>query len=611
MNNLQTIKGNNYPLGVTVIKDGVQFAMDTDSKNCGVELIEKSSKTSYKIPFKEEKTGKISSIIIKNLDISKYYYRFYDGDNSFVDPYANKVYGNENFGPKDDKYSLMGGFVSHESFEWGNDIKPGVSYRDTIIYLLHVRGFTAHNSSKVKNKGCVEGIVQKIPYLKELGITSVELMPSYEFEEYSKNKEKSDISKDAFADFSKVNYWGFKEGFYYAPKASYCASDCVLSFKNFVKEMHKAGLEVIMQFYFPDNVDAWKIIDVCRFWLINYHIDGIHLKGNRIPVHVIVSDPIFADTKLFYDYFPENDLFKPDYIPDERYLYTYSDNYMYQMRKVLKGDEDTLKDLMYFTRNIPEKTALVNFFTNYYGFTLNDLVSFDRKHNEANGENNYDGCDYNFSWNCGVEGKSRKPSVMLLRKRMIKNALLLLMSSKGTPLITAGDELMNSQNGNNNPYCQDNETTYINWNINSTNKEIYDFTKEIIKLRKTLLNPYLQKEYSMLDRDRTGYPDLSYHQDEAWKTELFNYNRHLGIMYSDYNKESKEVTLIYIAYNFYWKNITFSLPFIPNEYSWENILSTGTCSKITADNKDLGEKFEIEQRSIAVFKVTFVNNKKK
>lgn len=610
MVNLQTIKGKNYPLGVTVIKEGVQFALETDSEKAGVELIDKTTKESYKIPFDyKEKTGRICSIIIKNLDINRYNYRFYSNKEFFVDPYANKVLGNEIFGVKDDSYSLTGAFVSHESFDWGNDEKPRISYKDTIMYLLHVRGFTAHNSSKVKYKGTVEGIVQKIPHLKELGITSVELMPSYEFEEYVKPVKK--LSKiEPFENPDKINYWGYKEGFYYAPKASYCAADPVSSFKNFVKEMHKAGLEVIMQFYFPDEVEAWKKIDVLRFWLINYHVDGFHLKGNNIPLHVIISDPIFADTKLFYDYIPENDIYKYDYLPDERYLYNYSDSFMYTMRKVLKGDEDTLKDLVYYTRFIPEKSATVNFFTNYYGFTLNDLVSFDRKHNEANGENNRDGADFNNSWNCGVEGKTRKPQIMSLRKRMIKNAIFLLMFSKGTPLITAGDEFMRTQNGNNNPYCIDDETTYVNWNLNTTNKEIYEFTKEMISFRKNSYNNLLQRDFSMLDRHKIGYPDMSYHQEEAWKAELFSYNRHLGVMYSDFDKDSGEITLTYIAYNFYWKDIEFSLPFVQGENEWKAIVSTGYCVKKESDEQNI-DKFLIEKRSVALFTVKFLKNNKK
>lgn len=611
MVNLQTVKGKNYPLGVTVLKEGVQFALETDFDNSGVELIDKSTKNSFKIPFDtKEKTGRICSIIIKNLDINKYEYRFYNDKKYFVDPYANKVLGNEVYGVKDDNYSLTGAFVSHDSFDWNDDVKPHVSYKDTIMYLLHVRGFTAHPSSKVKYKGKLEGILQKIPYLKDLGVTSVELMPSYEFEEFEKAPSKIS-EKDPYKDPAKLNYWGYKEGFYYAPKASYCEGDAVNSFKNFVKEMHKAGLEIIMQFYFPDEVEVWKKIDVLRFWVINYHIDGFHLKGNKIPIHVIVSDPIFSDTKLFYDYIPENELFAADCIPQERYLYNYSDSYMYRMRKVLKGDEDTLKDLMYFIGYLPEKSASVNFFTNYYGFTLNDLVSFDRKHNEANGENNYDGCDFNFSWNCGTEGKSRKPQIVALRKRMMKNAILLLMTSKGTPLIMSGDELMRTQNGNNNPYCQDNDTTYVNWNINSQNKEILDFMKYAVSLRKDSLNELIQREFSMLDRDRIGYPDMSYHQDEAWKAELFNYNRHLGIMYSDYNKETNEISLVYIAYNFYWKDITFSLPFVPNDNKWEVIVSTGKCIKEDDTAQKNVDKFVIEGRSIALFKVKFIKNKKK
>lgn len=615
MKKYETMNAKPYPLGVTVLPDSVQFTFESASEKSGVILIDKKTGESYTVYFdKSCKVGNISSVRIKNLDINNFNYKFLSGEKIFADPYSNLVIGNENYGIKGEDYSLSSAFVYHDSFDWSGDVSLLTPADETIVYLLHVRGFTMHTSSKVRNKGTYEGIIQKINYLKELGITAVELMPSYEFEEYTPiDKRIAKISRETNTKINeKVNYWGYKEGFYFAPKASYSSSgNPVDEFKTMVKKLHKAGIEVYMQFYFPDSVKCPRMYEILRFWLVNYHIDGFHLKGNQIPVTYIATDPLFSKTKIFYDYIPENEIYEAATIPEYKNLFFYSDNYMYQMRKVLKGDEDTLKDLLYFTRNTPQKSGTVNFITNYYGFTLNDLVSYDRKHNEENGENNADGCDYNFSWNCGTEGKTKKVGVMNLRKRMMKNALLCLMLSKGTPLITAGDEICNTQFGNNNPYNQDNEICYINWNMNSLSKEILEYTKEVIRLRKSLFSTFIHKDLSMLDRDRTGYPDLSYHGDEAWKADLSNYNRHVGIMYSDYDKESKEISLLFTAYNFYWKNITFALPKIPSNCEWEIVTTSGNADKIddgAINNQD--EKFELENRSITVFKVKFNKIKK-
>lgn len=613
MINFATENGKPYPLGASFVKEGVQFALESESKDCGVILIHKKSKEKLRIPFSFKPFGKIYSVIIKNFDFDKYNYNFYSGDEEFADPYANLLTGNEKFGAKGDGYKLEGKVVNHSAFDWKGDVRPLTDFSESVFYLLHVRGFSAHSSSKVAHKGTVDGIVEKIPYLKDLGVTGVELMPSYEFEEYV----PADLSTKAIAQkaggkvIDKINYWGFKEAFYYAPKASFCYSaDPVADFKNFVLQMHKNSLEVIMQFYFPDKYKAHFIYDVIKFWLINYHIDGFHLKGNNIPFSLIANDPLFSDTKLFYDYIPENEVYEAQFVPKKKNLCVYSDAFMYQMRKALKGDEDTLKDIVYFTKNMPEKSACVNFITNYYGFTLNDLVSYDRKHNDDNGERNLDGCDYNYSWNCGIEGKSKKASIVKLRTKMMKNALFLVMASKGTPLILAGDELCNTQNGNNNPYCQDNSVSYINWNKNALSDEIFEYTKNLIALRKSCFLPLLERDFTMLDRLRIGFPDLSYHSDEAWRAGLATYNRHMGIMYSDYDKSEDLITLLFVAYNFYWKDITFALPFVPGKAKWENIFSTGSVKNVKEENNDnsQGEKFEIEQRSCAVFKVTFKKN---
>ena len=610
MINFKLEKGYPHPGGATPVNDGVLFVFESDSDNCGIILKNKKSKTITRIPLSREyRNGNVFSVIIKDIEYDKYLYRFYSDEKEFADPYSYTLVGNEKFGLKKDNYEIYSSIVKLDDFN--KDEKPDISFEDSIFYLLHVRGFTAHSSSKVENKGTFKGILEKLDYLKDLGITTLELMPCYEFEEFEKIAKDNSFMVDTtdYKAENKVNYWGYKEGFYFAPKASYCATnEPVKEFKDFVKTLHKNGIEVVLQFYFPDKVKQHKIYEVLKFWLLNYNVDGFHLKGNKIPFSFIANDPLFGDTKLLYDYIPENEIYEAAFVPTKRNLSSYSDAFMYQMRKVLKGDEGTLKDLVYYTKNYPEKSACVNFITNYYGFTLNDLVSYDRKHNEDNGEKNVDGCDYNFSWNCGIEGKTKKSLVMKLRKKMMKDALFLVFSSKGTPLILSGDEICNTQNGNNNPYCQDNAVSYINWNLTAEASEMLDYTKKLIALRKSDLNAVLNREFSMLDRAHIGYPDLSYHSDEAWKADLATYNRHLGIMYSSLDKSN--VTLYYLAYNFYWKEITFSLPFLPVSAKWDVIFSTGDVKEKEEEKEETkqGMKFELESRSCAVFKVTFTKD---
>ena len=607
MINFKLEKGYPCKCGATPVNDGVLFAFESDSDNCGIILKNKKSKNITRIPLsKEYRNGNVFSVIIKDIEYDKYLYKFYSDEKEFADPYSYTLVGNEKFGLKKDNYEIYSSIVKLDDFN--KDEKPGISFENSIFYLLHVRGFTAHSSSKVENKGTFKGILEKLDYLKDLGITTLELMPCYEFEEFEKISKDNSFMVDTtdYKAENKVNYWGYKEGFYFAPKASYCATnEPVKEFKEFVKTLHKNGIEVVLQFYFPDKVKQHKIYEVLKFWLLNYNVDGFHLKGNKIPFSFIANDPLFGDTKLLYDYIPENEIYETAFVPTKRNLSSYSDAFMYQMRKVLKGDEGTLKDLVYYTKNYPEKSACVNFITNYYGFTLNDLVSYDRKHNEDNGEKNVDGCDYNFSWNCGIEGKTKKSLVMKLRKKMMKDALFLVFSSKGTPLILAGDEICNTQNGNNNPYCQDNAVSYINWNLTAEASEMLEYTKKLIALRKSDLNAVLNREFSMLDRAHIGYPDLSYHSDEAWKADLATYNRHLGIMYSSLDKGN--VTLYYLAYNFYWKEITFSLPFLPVSAKWDVVFSTGDVKEKEEEKEETkqGMKFELESRSCAVFKVTF------
>ncbi len=621
LNQFQIKKGNTFPLGASLTDCGIQFSMvNSKDEDAGIVLINKKNpKDKTRIPFPEGcRMGNISSMIVKDISNDDYAYRFFEGDTEYVDPYSGRILGNEVFGVKDDSTYELSSDLDLNGFDWKDDRILCTPFSDSILYLLHVRGFTKHSSSKVAHPGTFLGIVDKIPHLKSLGITAVELMPCYEFEEYQKPEDKKkspDYNALTDANSKKVNFWGYQNGFYFAPKASYAAGDdACFEMRTFVREMHKAGIEVIMQLYFPDNIKSGMIQDVIRHWVMNYHIDGFHLKGNKIPISLLATDPLFANTKLMYDYIPEDEIYSLESKPKYKNLCVYSDEYMYQIRKFLKADPDMLSEFVRLEKRIPERTAIVNFITNYYGFTLNDLYSYDTKHNEENGENNRDGCNSNYSWNCGAEGKTKKKSIIALRIRMMKNALITLLFGAGTPLLVAGDEFMNSQNGNNNAYCQDNETGYVNWNTTKSALEFLEFTKEMIAFRKSKAFLNLFDELTMSDLAQCGFPDLSFHQEEAWKADLSGDKHHIGVMFTELvdvakdkknDKDRRKVLgtkyarLYYIAFNMHWEERKFSMPNLIKKAKWNQIYSSGDDAVKFMDGNNLS--FDVPARTVVIF----------
>ena len=599
--------GQTYPLGATVLPNGIQFTAVVDSEESGIVLIELATGEHYHIPFSDGmRIGNIASILVENISPDEYHYNFYRADEEYVDPYAKCIFGNEQWGAKDSKPYLCGGFA--KPYAWCEEEPLCIPYDNSFIYCLHVRGFTKHASAKVKAPGTFQGIVQKIDYLKQLGVTAIELMPSYEFEEFEP-AEPIDVTHQYLYDVlpsHKINYWGYKKGFYFAPKASYAIGDAQAAMKDMISALHRNGMEVIMQFYFPDEVKQGFILDVIKYWVCEYHIDGVHLKGNSIPVTLIATEPLLANTKILHQHIPVHEIYDGCRSLSYKNLCVYTDDFMYKMRKFLKGDEDQLPVMTELTRKKETYAGNVNFITNYYGFTLHDLVSYDRKHNEENGEDNRDGSDYNYSWNCGVEGKTRKPGILSLRLRMMKNAFMLVMLSQGTPLLLAGDEFANTQNGNNNPYCQDNETTWLNWNKTKQATELTSFMKELSAFRKRAFFLNRKTDFTMVDYKHCGYPDLSYHGEEAWKAQMFNYNRHIGMLYADKAINANETELAYVAYNMHWEAKTFSLPAPPKNKEWYPLIATGTVKEGA-----LNDSFAIEGRSICVFEIKDITDSQK
>lgn len=583
-------KGQPYPLGATRKSNGINFSMvNSVEKECGIILYNKKTKEEERIPFDaQNRVGNISSLFIEDIEADSYEYNYYVGEDELTDPYAKRVCGNEVWqGAEKQDIAIRGGFYQSQ-FDWQRTGQLHIPYQDSILYCLHVRGFTKHKSSKVKHKGTFKGLVEKLDYLKELGITGVELLPIYEFEEcetgvdvHSMEYQVQHIDEplenlEAGKTDYKLNYWGFKKGWYFAPKASYAAGeDACVEFKELVREFHKNGLEVILQFYFPKEIRQAYILEVLKHWVLEYKIDGFHLKGAELPVTLIATEPIFANTKIMSNDFNLDEIY--DYTESPRYknLAYYREDFMRDARRFLKGDEDMLKGFRYHMSNQNPKCGIVHFITNYYGFTLNDLVSYDRKHNEANGEENQDGTDYNYSWNCGAEGITRKKQIIQLRKKQIKNALSFLMTAQATPLLLAGDEFCNSQQGNNNAYCQDNEITWLDWSGLRKNQDIFEYVKALIAFRKAHPILHTDNMLTMMDKYGYGYPDLSYHGEEAWRIGMENYNRHIAMMYySRFAGKKEQDDFVYLAYNMHWEAKEFALPALPKGYQWECVFDT-------------------------------------
>lgn len=623
--NYEVQPGQPYPLGASVNEDGINFAavLHPDKKGGVVLYPKKKGAEEIKIPFPSEcRIGNIVCVQINGISPEEYDYNFYEADNVVTDLYAKRILGNEVWnGRKDGSKQLKSGFVTGE-YDWQGDSTLRIPYEDSIFYCMHVRGFTKHGSSKVKHKGTFAGIIEKIPYLKELGITAVELMPAYEFDEIEAVQTASspmDYMKERYVDIaeitdagaeekqtkepSKLNYWGFKKAYYFAPKSSYAAGNPVTEFKDMVRTLHANGIEVIMQFYFPNNVKQGYMLEVLRYWVLEYHIDGIHLKGENLPVTLLATEPLFGNTKILYYGFPYDEIYAPDELPAYRNLGVYQDDFMYEMRKFLKGDEDKVRTLLYYVKRNDEKAGVLNFITNYYGFTLMDLVSYDKKHNEENGEDGKDGSDYNYSWNCGVEGKSRKQMIVKLRKKQMRNAILFMMLSQGTPLLMSGDEFGNSQNGNNNPYCQDNETTWLNWNLLKSNDDIFSFVKESIAFRKAHAVLHGRELLKQTDYISCGYPDVSCHGEEAWKADTANYNRHAALMYCErYANPSDRSAdgFLYVAYNMHWQPHSFALPKLPKGKKWYRVMDT-TDARMVHELLPNQQTAEVTERSVSVY----------
>ncbi len=569
--------GSGFPMGAVKTPAGIQFTTSLPFKHT-LKLIvynKKGEQTDHVDMTEHRISSGLYSCIVKNTADEDSSYS-YEADGARVsDPFMKDSTALRRFG--DDKAPVDCAKVYKDDFDWKDDTRPDIPYERLVAYQLHVRGFTAHSSSKVKARGKFAGITEKTGYLSDLGINQIVLMPCYEFDEIVRPRKPLSMDEiDYKADPDgkgkrKINFWGFANGCYYMPKASYSNGNPVNEFKEMVRECHRAGIEVVMRFYFPDCVNKSFIPQILRFWAVEYHVDGFFLMGSDIPMDMIAADIYLRDLKIYNTFFNKDSITTKKYGYNRNMAFVNSD-FMNTCRKFLKSDENQISDFLYRQRLNPDDVHTVNYITDYYGFTLNDLVTFDYKHNEDNQEDNNDGENFNYSWNCGVEGISRKKSVIQLRMKQMKNALTFLLLAQGAPMLLAGDEFCNTQNGNNNPYCQDNETGWVIWKENMHTKEIGDFVRMLIKLRTShpILHP--EREFRIMDYAACGFPDLSYHGDMAWSPKFDNHLRHIGIMicgkYARLSR-TREDDSFYFAYNMHWENHTFALPKLSKGLVWK------------------------------------------
>lgn len=558
---MKQIHGNPLPLGVTVVEDKINFSVAVpEGAECSLLLYHPGKTTPFSEYPMTESVGEVRCLALEKTGNRCYEYNYLIDGEVKTDPYAKALAGKSQWGSKGDvKKHEIRGIVYRKEYDWEGDKPLDLPYHEVVAYSLHVRGFTKDSGSKVRKKGTFEGVIEKLGYLKDLGVNQIQCMPVYEFEECG----------------LYCNYWGYGEGYYFAPKSAYSAcGDAVRSLKDMVKAFHKAGIEVVLEMPFHDTLPKIVMEECLRYYMMEYHIDGFIVNPAIAPMDGICHDPVLKKTKIM----------------------RHETAFQNVMRRVLKGDEGMVPDLMHWLRYLSGKDGIFNYITSHTGFSLNDLVSYDKKHNESNGENNQDGPDYNFSWNCGAEGPSRKKEIQELRKRQVRNAFLLTLLAQGTPCILAGDEFGNSQKGNNNVYCQDNPIGWVNWKRLTKEEELHDFVKKVIEIRRKY--PVFSPEREMLGMDKTGcgVPDVSYHGESAWRVQSEVSSRQLGVYYSGAAGKNPDV---YVAYNMHWLDHTFALPALTKGKKWHVLLSTDDVKgseKPVKNNKSM----EVAARTIVV-----------
>ena len=664
--------------GATALSDGVCFTIHSQgATSCELLLYEPYAKEPFAILKYPDnyRIGNVFSMIVFDLDVEDFQYAFrldgpydkkkgllFDKHKPLLDPYAKAVVGQSEWGQKPDAFLGYRGRVVKNNFDWGITKPSIIPMEDLIIYEMHVRGFTKDASSGVAHPGTFHGIMEKIPYLKELGINAVELMPIFEFDEMRDHR--------VIDGRELLDYWGYNTVSFFAPNTSY-ASDREYNhvgteLKQLIKTLKENGIEVILDVVFnhtaegnedgpffsfkgidnnvyymltPDGnyynfsgcgntvncnhpVVQQMIVECLRYWVTTYRVDGFRFDLASILgrnedgtpmdkpplLQTLAFDPILGDVKLIAEAWDAGGLYQVGNFPSWKRWSEWNGKYRDDLRDFLKGGywkapEAALRisgssDLYNpFERGT---NASITFITCHDGFSLYDLYSYNHKHNEANGWNNTDGSDDNRSWNCGAEGDTKDPLILKLRYRMIKNAFAVLICSRGTPMFLSGDEFCDTRFGNNNPYCQDNLTSWLDWKLLDTHRDIFEFCKYMIHFRRN--HPAIRKSIA---QSHCGFPPISQHGATPWDDNFTQDSKIVCTMFAGHDEKQDLEDIVYLAVNPYWESILIHLPKLPEPLQWHlavdtSLSDTGGCTFEKEQMSHVGNDYLIGARTVVV-----------
>lgn len=651
--------------GACVASNGVSFTINSHgATRCTLLLFKPQAPKPYaRIPFPDSyRIGDTYSMLVFDIKPDEFEYAFsFDGpyepakgllfneENVLLDPYSRAVTGQRKWGEKpeggkDFEYRAR---VVKSSFDWGNIKQLEQPFEDLVIYETHVRGYTKDKSSGVSAPGTFAGLKDKIPYLKDLGINAVELMPIFEFDEMESAREVDGVQL--------YNYWGYNTVSFFAPNTSYAFNEEHNhegdELKSLIKALKENGIEVILDVVFNHTAEGNEmgpcfsfkgidnnvyymltpdahyynfsgcgnvmncnhpvvssfIIDCLRHWAIEYRVDGFRFDlasilgrdqngapmANPPILESLAFDPVLGKMKLIAEAWDAGGLYQVGSFPSWNRWAEWNGRYRDDMRSFLKGDDGMAGNAitritgsrdLYSPESRGHK-ASVNFMTCHDGFTLYDLYSYNEKHNEKNGWNNTDGDNNGHSWNCGAEGETDDPNVNGLRRRLIKNAFAALLCSRGPAMFFAGDEFCNTQFGNNNAYCQDNIISWLDWSRLEKFKEIHDFVRHMIQFRKE--HPILRK---MTKPSSCQFPEISVHNGTPFNASTDYKTKLIGIMYAGRNEEDTEDDIVFYCMNAYWEPLVMQLPVLPNGKHWH--VDTNTNAEYF-DGEDFTAKTEL------------------
>jgi glycogen operon protein len=644
--------GRTQPYGATLVPGGVNFSVFSSCATAASLLLFHCGEAEpfAELPFPDEfRIGGVWAMTVFDLDHEyiEYGYRVrgpdtpqlgdrFDPTRILADPYAKAMSGRDVWGKPpnwNDPYPYRSR-LTFDDFDWDGDRPLHIQPEDLVIYEMHVRGFTRDPSARVANPGTYAGLVEKIPYLKELGVNCVELMPVFEFDEFENSRVHPETGE------TLMNFWGYSTVGFFAPKAGYAATGRFGmqrdEFKNMVKELHRAGIAVVLDVVFNHTAEGNEngptihfrsldnrtyymltpegyyynfsgtgntfncnnpvvrdyVLSCLRYWASEYHVDGFRFDlaaildrdpdgapmDNPPLPESLAYDPLLRDCLLIAEAWDAGGLYKVGSFPNYLRWAEWNGKYRDVVRRFLKGDTGTVSELatrvvgspdLYRTRGA---IASVNFITCHDGFTLADLVSYDDKHNEANGEENRDGANDNNSWNSGVEGPTDDPDVLSLRDRQMKNAMLLLLTSQGVPMLLAGDEVAHTQHGNNNAYCHDSPVSWFDWKQADENAELLRFVRNCIAFRAA--HPVLRGRNHPRGADPTGgwYPEVSWHGVHAWQPDWSPSSLLLAFMRS--TPSPQDADHVYVAANAHWEPHPLELPALPPGWRWHLFADT-------------------------------------